>query len=249
MNMKKVCLVVCFFMAMLTVSFIKPANAQNGNDYTPIPTPSTSKIPFSELKEEWDDSFREHLPNASFSFEYYEDEHLYVVTMTYFLTEEMYFTLYFDHNEVFVEWFDGFSNMLKYWHECFEEEEELEPTDFQLYYLAKDNEKLLFSCKNGTDIYQLIDHTPIYISNTSYSKNHGYYTFKGSVENFLQRTVKFVRVKLELLDGNGKVVDTDWTYAVGIEGLNFRDSTRFEIMHKDSGVVWKSYRITVLDYN
>ena len=61
-----------------------------------------------------------------------------------------------------------------------------------------------------------------------------YMEIEGKVRNNGNRKVDYVKVGVEWLDKNGKVVDTDWTYAVSSEGLrpggakSFRVSTRLD---------------------
>lgn len=69
----------------------------------------------------------------------------------------------------------------------------------------------------------------LYIYGIDYTYSHGYYTFTGKVKNFTQYRQKFIKVRLTLYS-NGNGVYTDWTYAVGDEGLGSGASTTFQIM-------------------
>lgn len=79
-------------------------------------------------------------------------------------------------------------------------------------------------------------------SNSSYTKVTGTITNKGS------HTYKYVKVKGAFEDYSGSVIDTDWTYAVGSEGLSPGESKTFTMS------VTKDYRIkdctvTIIDYD
>jgi len=53
---------------------------------------------------------------------------------------------------------------------------------------------------------------------------------EGRVRNNGKSTVKFVKVEVEWLDQNEKVLDTDWTYAVSGDGLRPGGAKSFQIM-------------------
>lgn len=57
-----------------------------------------------------------------------------------------------------------------------------------------------------------------------------YMYFKGKIRNDGDTTVDFVKVKVEWLDDNKNVLDSDWTYAVSGEGLRPGAAKTFEIM-------------------
>ena len=76
------------------------------------------------------------------------------------------------------------------------------------------------------------------ISNTSVSSNSSYTTVSGSIKNTSYNTTYYyVKVKGAFQDSFGNVVDTDWTYAVGSEGLAPGESTKFKMSVK------KNYKI------
>lgn len=66
------------------------------------------------------------------------------------------------------------------------------------------------------------------LANIDCTASYGYATIKGSVKNTGDVAVNFVTVELRWLDGNGEVVDTGWTYAVGSEHLRPGESSTFE---------------------
>lgn len=63
----------------------------------------------------------------------------------------------------------------------------------------------------------------------------------GTITNNSSKTYRFVEVKGAFKNSNGKVVDTDWTYAVGSEGLAPGESSTFRMS------VTKQYDITDCD--
>lgn len=53
---------------------------------------------------------------------------------------------------------------------------------------------------------------------------------EGKIRNTGMREFDFVKVKVEWLDGGGTILDTDYTYAVGSEGLAPNEAKSFSIM-------------------
>lgn len=53
---------------------------------------------------------------------------------------------------------------------------------------------------------------------------------KGKVRNKGSAAVKFLKVGVEWLDANDQILDTDYTYAVGLEGLDPSAAKSFSIM-------------------
>lgn len=69
----------------------------------------------------------------------------------------------------------------------------------------------------------------------------------GKLANTGKSSVSFVKVKGQFKNSSGSIIDTDWTYAVGAEGLSPGESTRFEIMvDKDRSI--KECSCSILDY-
>ena len=84
----------------------------------------------------------------------------------------------------------------------------------------------------------------IYSHTTSGKK----YKVYGTVTNNTSRTVKFVKVKISLLDKDGKVIDTDTTYACGSEGLAPGESSKFDCyISKDSRT--EKFTAEIYDYD
>lgn len=80
------------------------------------------------------------------------------------------------------------------------------------------------------------------------TSNSSYSICTGSVKNTGKKTYKYVEVKGAFKDSQGNVVDTDWTYAVGSEGLEPGESSTFRLS------VPKQYKIssctvTLKDYS
>lgn len=85
-------------------------------------------------------------------------------------------------------------------------------------------------------------------SNLYLTSNTSYTQLKGTITNNGTRTYKYVKVKGAFEDYSGNVIDTDWTYAVGSEGLSPGESKTFSMS------VTKDYRIkdctvSIIDYD
>ena len=85
----------------------------------------------------------------------------------------------------------------------------------------KSNSTTTYSFESG---YAVLDIT---IDSVTYNSSYNICT--GSVKNTGKQTYKFVTVKGSFKDSNGNVVDTDWTYAVGAEGLSPGESSSFRL--------------------
>lgn len=70
--------------------------------------------------------------------------------------------------------------------------------------------------------------TNVHVSEQDYYISGNDIKIYGAVLNNTSQTVRFVKVKISLLDANGAVIDTDSTYACGDEGLAPGESTKFE---------------------
>ncbi len=85
-------------------------------------------------------------------------------------------------------------------------------------------------------------------SNIRVSSNSSYTICTGKVTNTGSRTYGYVEVKGAFKDYSGNVVDTDWTYAVGSEGLSPGESTTFRLsVDKDYSI--ETCSISILDYD
>lgn len=82
----------------------------------------------------------------------------------------------------------------------------------------------------------------------SVTSNSGYTICTGSVKNNGTKTYKFIEVKGAFKDSGGNVIDTDWTYAAGSEGLAPGESTTFRLsVTKNSKIT--SCSVSLLDYD
>lgn len=81
----------------------------------------------------------------------------------------------------------------------------------------------------------------------SVSSNSSYTICTGSVKNTGADTYYYVEVKGAFKDSSGNVIDTDWTYAVGSEGLAPGESSTFRLsVTKDHDI--KSCTVSLLDF-
>lgn len=86
------------------------------------------------------------------------------------------------------------------------------------------------------------------ITNKQISHNSSYTVFTASMTNNGAATYEFVTVKGSFVDKDGKVCDTDSTYAVGSEGLAPGESTTFRMsVPKDRDI--KNCNVTIVDYD
>lgn len=80
------------------------------------------------------------------------------------------------------------------------------------------------------------------------SNDSGYTICTGSVKNNGTNTYKYIEVKGSFRDSSGNVIDTDWTYAAGSEGLAPGESTTFRLsVTKNSKIT--SCSVGLLDYD
>ena len=85
--------------------------------------------------------------------------------------------------------------------------------------------------------------TRLYLSSTG-----NYYYAEGTVKNNSSSTVSYVKVKCAFMDNSGNVIDTNWTYAVGSEGLAPGESKKWEMMVSYDRKIDKC-RATILYFN
>ena len=67
------------------------------------------------------------------------------------------------------------------------------------------------------------------VSDVKVSYNSSYTVCTGSVKNTGKKTYKFIEVKGAFKNYSGTVLDTDWTYVVGSEGLAPGESSTFRM--------------------
>ena len=85
-------------------------------------------------------------------------------------------------------------------------------------------------------------------SNIKVTNNRSYTVCTGKITNNGEKTYTFVKVKGKFETSSGTVIDTDWTYAVGAEGLAPGESTTFKMsVDKNSSIAKCS--VEILDYD
>ena len=87
----------------------------------------------------------------------------------------------------------------------------------------------------------------LHISDVDIDHGSSYVTAEGSVTNRGDRTYRFIRVKGSFTNRSGDVVDTDWTYACGDEGLAPGETTSFHLS-APTGSNIEDCSVRLLDY-
>lgn len=86
------------------------------------------------------------------------------------------------------------------------------------------------------------------ISGIELSTNTSHTIAEGKIKNNSDRTVSFVKIKGAFETGSGAVVDTDWTYAVGAEGLAPGESCKWKMsVSKDWSI--EDCTVTIIDFD
>jgi len=89
----------------------------------------------------------------------------------------------------------------------------------------------------------VLDFSDVYVS-----QNSSYTVCTGTITNNGNRTYTFIEIKGKFKDSSGKVLDTDWTYAVGSEGLAPGESSSFRMSVKKNTSIRKC-DIEIIDYD
>lgn len=76
-----------------------------------------------------------------------------------------------------------------------------------------------------------------------------YATVTGRIRNTGENTYSFVKVKGVFTDWGGDVLDTDWTYAVGSEGLAPGEAATFEMSVKNEDRDIRDCTVSLYDYS
>ncbi len=85
-------------------------------------------------------------------------------------------------------------------------------------------------------------------SNIRVKSEYSYTTVDGTLTNNGRYTYRFVKVKGAFKNYRGDIVDTDWTYAVGSEGLEPGESTTFHMsVPKNTSI--SSCDVSIYDYS
>lgn len=86
------------------------------------------------------------------------------------------------------------------------------------------------------------------IKDVEVTHNGSFTVCTGTVKNYGSKTYKYVKIKGSFKDSSGDVVDTDWTYAVGFEGLGSKESTTFRLSVRENDEI-RSCSVSLLDYD
>lgn len=89
---------------------------------------------------------------------------------------------------------------------------------------------------------------PLRIEEQSLTSKGEYTYYYGTVKNYGDKTYYFVKIRAVYMDKIKNVLTTDWTYAVGSEGIRPGESVQFEIMTKVRGDV-EYGKIEIFDYD
>lgn len=85
-------------------------------------------------------------------------------------------------------------------------------------------------------------------SDIDVSKNSSYTVCTATITNNGRKTYTFIEVKGKFKDSSGTILDTDWTYAVGSEGLAPGESATFRLsVSKNTNIL--TCELEILDYN
>ncbi len=91
-------------------------------------------------------------------------------------------------------------------------------------------------------------YTSLKISNVNLSSNSSYEVCTGTIKNTGSKTYSFVKVKGSFKNSSGEVIDTDWTYAVGSEGLAPNESKTFRLSVPENYEI-KKCSVSIIDYD
>lgn len=102
--------------------------------------------------------------------------------------------------------------------------------------------------KKANEITNSILSSDLKISNVRLSSNSSYTIAEGTITNNGSKTVEYVKIKGSFENRTKSVVDTDWTYAVGSEGLKPGESTKWRMsVKKDTSI--SNCTVTILDFD
>lgn len=90
--------------------------------------------------------------------------------------------------------------------------------------------------------------TVLIIQDLKITSNGSYTICTGTVKNTGSKTYKYIEVKGAFKDSSGNVVDTDWTYAAGSEGLAPDESTTFRLSVTENSRI-TDCSVSLLDYD
>lgn len=90
---------------------------------------------------------------------------------------------------------------------------------------------------------------PVQMSQDDYTayRNGDYWYCEGTIHNISNSTRYFVKIKVTYMDKDKTVLTSDWTYAVGSEGIRGGENQQFEIMTKVRGDV-NYYQAEIIEW-
>lgn len=122
------------------------------------------------------------------------------------------------------------------------------------------NDRVILEHSNGkietyVRLYEYLKKNPIstiaddlYADNLFLEDGYSYTTLTGKIKNNGNKTYYFVKIKGVFKDLNGNVLDTDWTYLVGQEGIAPGEQVSFSMsVPLDENIY--DFSLSVIDYN
>lgn len=101
---------------------------------------------------------------------------------------------------------------------------------------------------DATQTYSSVFASDLKISGISLTNSGSYTVVTGKITNDSSQTVSYVKIKGAFVNVMGDVLDTDWTYAVGSEGLAPGESCSWRMsVEKDWNI--KDCKVTILDFD
>ena len=108
------------------------------------------------------------------------------------------------------------------------------------------NSKYCYYHKGLYEVVESASSTNLKFTNVTVTHNSSYTVATGTVTNNGTKKVTFVKIKGAFTNSAGTTLDTDWTYAVGSEGLDPGESTTFRMsVSKNSSI--KNCKISIID--
>lgn len=105
---------------------------------------------------------------------------------------------------------------------------------------TEDDYSSSYTSENGYSVLDVYD--------LEWDNNSSYNVCVGKVKNTGEKTYYYVEVKGSFKDSSGNVLDTDWTFAAGSEGLAPGESSSFRLsVDKDSDITDCS--VSILDFD
>lgn len=106
----------------------------------------------------------------------------------------------------------------------------------------------LYETETGSSYSNYVSSSDLKISVGSITHNSSYTVVTGTITNNSDSEVRFVEIKGAFKTSGGTVVDTDWTYAVGSEGLAPGESCKWR-MSVDKDYSIKQCSVSIIDFD